>query len=128
MRKIVMKTPNIKKLGSPEFLSHPFLITSKMFPVCIYLFKVNNGHTKTICKICSKLTIQTPERCHWSHCLPSTDFTQISGVSIVDFEQANVGFVMKPSKTLSYYFWSSAKFHWNFLDPALFTAKEIMEV
>ena len=28
----------------------------------IYLFKVNNGNTKTMCEICSKLTIKTPER------------------------------------------------------------------
>ena len=27
----------------------------------IYLFKVNNGNTKTMCEICSKLTIKTPE-------------------------------------------------------------------
>ena len=28
----------------------------------IYLFKVNNGNTKTMCEIRSKLTIKTPER------------------------------------------------------------------
>ena len=28
----------------------------------IYLFKVNYGNTRTICKICSKLAIKTPER------------------------------------------------------------------
>ena len=27
----------------------------------IYFFKVNNGNTRTMCKICSKLTIKTPE-------------------------------------------------------------------
>ena len=30
-------------------------------PAAIYLFKVNNGKTITICEICSKLTIKTPE-------------------------------------------------------------------
>ena len=39
----------------------------------ISLLKVNNGKTKTICEICSKLTITTPE-CR-------------SGVFIVDFKQ-----------------------------------------
>ena len=46
-------------------------------PAGIYLFKVNN--IRTICEICSKLTIKKPER---THC---------SGVSIVDFEQVNAG-------------------------------------
>ena len=33
-------------------------------PVGIYLFKVNDGYTRTMCEICSKLTIKTPERRH----------------------------------------------------------------
>lgn len=31
----------------------------------ISLFKVNNGITRGISEICSKLTIKTTERCHW---------------------------------------------------------------
>ena len=42
----------------------------------IYLLKVNNRNTRTMCEICSKLTIKTPEWRHW--CL--------SGVFIVNFE------------------------------------------
>ena len=34
------------------------------FHAGIYLFKVNNKN-KTMCEICSKLTIETSERCHW---------------------------------------------------------------
>ena len=34
-------------------------------PVGIYLLKVNNRNTRARCEICSKLTIKTPERCHW---------------------------------------------------------------
>ena len=30
----------------------------------LYLFKDNNGNTRTMCEICSKLTIKTPERRH----------------------------------------------------------------
>ena len=41
-----------------------------------YLFKVNNRNTRTRCEICSKLTINTPERRHWRR----------SGVFIVNFE------------------------------------------
>ena len=37
------------------------------FPLNIYLFKVNNRNTRKRWKICSKLTIKTPERCHWRH-------------------------------------------------------------
>ena len=31
-------------------------------PGGIFLFKFNNGNTRTMCEICSKLTIKTPER------------------------------------------------------------------
>ena len=31
-------------------------------PASIYWFKVNNENTRTMCQICSKLTIKTPER------------------------------------------------------------------
>ena len=31
-------------------------------PAAIYLFKVNNGNTRTECDICSELTTKTPER------------------------------------------------------------------
>ena len=30
------------------------------------MFKVNNRNTRTRCETCSKLTIKTPERRHWS--------------------------------------------------------------
>ena len=42
----------------------------------IYLSKVNNRNTKKKCKICSKLTIRTPERRHWRR----------SDVFIINFE------------------------------------------
>ena len=45
-------------------------------PAGIYLFKVNNRNTRTRCEICSKLTINTPERRQWRR----------SGVFIVNFE------------------------------------------
>ena len=41
-----------------------------------YMFKVNNGNTRTRCEICSKLTIITSERRQWHR----------SGVFIVNFE------------------------------------------
>ena len=42
----------------------------------IYLFNVNNRNTRTIYKICSKLTVETPEQCHWC----------CSGVFIANFQ------------------------------------------
>ena len=45
-------------------------------PAGIYLLKVNNRNTRTRCEICSKLTINTPERRNWRR----------SGVFIVNFE------------------------------------------
>ena len=43
----------------------------------IVLFKVNNGNNRTMCEICSKLTLKTPER----------RYQRCSGVFIVNFEQ-----------------------------------------
>ena len=45
-------------------------------PVGIYIFKVNNGNTRT-CKLCSKLKIKTPEQRQWRR----------SGVFIVNLNQ-----------------------------------------
>ena len=47
----------------------------------IYLFIAYNRNTRIKCEMCSKLTIKTPEQRH-------------SSVSIVDFEQLNVSWVM----------------------------------
>ena len=47
------------------------------------MFKINNRNTRTRCEICSKLSIKTPERSHWRR----------SGVSIVNFEQLNAGWL-----------------------------------
>ena len=55
----------------------------------IYLFKVDNRKAvKKSCKICSKLTIKIPERCHWR-----TYFTFFSSASIVNFEHLFVFWV-----------------------------------
>ena len=37
------------------------LMKRNINPVGNYMLKVNNRNTKTMCEICSKLTIQTPE-------------------------------------------------------------------
>ena len=39
-----------------------YLTTLVMDPADIYLFKVNNGNTSTMCEICSKITIKATER------------------------------------------------------------------
>ena len=46
------------------------------YPDNIYLFKVNNRSTRKRCEICSKLTIEIPERRQW----------RLSGIFIVNFE------------------------------------------
>ena len=46
------------------------------YPAGNYIFKVNNRNTRKRCEICSKLTINTPERRH----------RRRSGVFIVNFE------------------------------------------
>ena len=52
------------------------VVLNKTYPAGIYLLKANNRNTRTRCEICSKLTINTPERRHWRR----------SGVFIVNFE------------------------------------------
>ena len=49
------------------------------------MFKVNNRSTRKRCEICSKLTIETPERHQGRQ--PGTFI--VNFVSIVDFEQVN---------------------------------------
>ena len=39
---------------------------SKQYPANIYLFKVNNRNSRKTYEICSKLTIKTQQRGHWS--------------------------------------------------------------
>ena len=38
-----------------------------MFPICIYLFRLNYGNTRNMWEISSKLTVKTPERRRWLH-------------------------------------------------------------
>ena len=51
------------------------------------MFKFNNRNTRTRCEICSNLTIKISEQRRWH----LTCFTPCSIVSIVNFEQVNVG-------------------------------------
>ena len=51
-------------------------ITLHSYPTNMYLFKVKYRNTRSRCKICSKLTIKTPERHHLRR----------SGIFIVNFE------------------------------------------
>ena len=48
------------------------------FPAGIYLFKVNDGDTRTICEICSQLTMKISERRHWR---------RSGGIFVVNVEQ-----------------------------------------
>ena len=65
----------------------------KLYPADIYIFKVNNGKTRTISKICLKLLIETPKRRHWRHWLRSS-------VVIVNFEHISLSFLMFSLLTL----------------------------
>ena len=52
------------------------IFASRFYTADIYLFKFNNRNTRKSCKICSKLTIKTPEQRQWCR----------SCVFIVNFE------------------------------------------
>ena len=49
----------IRRRKTPKIIS---VARSKPDQVSIYLLKLNNGNTKTMCKSCSKLTIKTSEQ------------------------------------------------------------------
>ena len=51
-------------------------------PASIYLFKISIRNTRTMCEICSKLTLKTSEWRHWL----------CSGVSIASFE--NISYIV----------------------------------
>ena len=40
-------------------------VNHRAYPASIYLLKVNNRNTRKRYKLCSKLTIKTPEQRHW---------------------------------------------------------------
>ena len=67
----------------PTYMPTYFLYSSlhiayiSFIQVCIYLFKVNMGNTRTMREICSKLTVKTSEWRQW----------RCFGVLIVNFEQ-----------------------------------------
>ena len=50
-------------------------------------FTCSKVNTRTMCEICSKLTIKTPERRYWRY------FTPCSSIFIVNFEHVIVGWV-----------------------------------
>ena len=63
------KNACIFRILTTVFLRNIFVDIRKHFRVVIYLFQVDSGNTRTMCKICSKL--------EWS----------CTGVIIVNFEQ-----------------------------------------
>ena len=61
------------------------------WPIDIYLFKVNNRNSTTICEICSKFAIKTQEKSQWRRsCVFTVNSEQIPNIVLVfpflDFE------------------------------------------
>ena len=69
------------------------LLRKSRCPASIYLHKVNNRNNRTRCEICSKLTVKTPEQCHWRRSGVFTYFIPCFCVSIVNFEHVVAGWV-----------------------------------
>ena len=63
----------------------------KIDPINIYLFKVNNGNSRTM------FGQNQWHRSGFIYCQLSSDFTHCSDVSIADFEQLNAGWRTKQS-------------------------------
>ena len=82
----------LRKWFNEEKLKLATILPQRKHPAGIFLFKVNNGDTRTVREICSKLMIKTPERRQWRPC---------SGVFIVNFEQVSHIVLVFPLLTLS---------------------------
>ena len=72
-------------------------IPHNIYPVNMYLFKVNNSNTRKRCDTYLKITIKARERCHRSlsgifFCWLWNYYTPFFNASVVDFEQTNVYF------------------------------------
>ena len=64
-----------------------FALTFNTHSACIYLFKFNNGSTRTMYKICSKLTIKT-ERLQWHRSgILIVNVKQISHIALLIFKK-----------------------------------------
>ena len=59
------------------------IFLNDIFPLGIYLLKVNNGNTRIRSKIYSKLTIRTLERSHWRSSVFIVNFEHISHLVLV---------------------------------------------
>ena len=68
--------------------------TLKCCPVNIFLFKVHYRNARKRFKIWSKLTIKTSAQLHWSRSGSLLTFIPFSSVSVVEFEQVNVSWVL----------------------------------
>ena len=73
------------------FIFENYFYPAMLLPSCSYLCKVNNGSTKAIYEICSKLTIKTLERRQWDRL----------GVFIVNIEQIPHIVIVLPLLTLN---------------------------
>ena len=92
-REIIRRSSPPRKLTQPQVLK--ISKTNSISPAGIYLFKVNNGNTRTMCEhvidvvlVSLLLTLLTLLS------LLLTYFTHRSGVSIVDFEKVNASWVL----------------------------------
>ena len=81
-------------VSTPYFSKSLSLVAIIRIPANMYLFKVNSRNIRKRYKICSKLTIKTPERRHWRQSgvfiVNFEYFIHFSSVSLVNLEQITV--------------------------------------
>ena len=87
-----------KGFAEDEYICHNMVESATLSPSQHSHLPSNNGSTRTMCEICSKLTIK-----HWnnftetvlvSSLLTFEQISHIAGLSSVGFEQVNVGWVL----------------------------------
>ena len=89
------------------------------------LFKVVNRNHRTMCEICSKLTIKTAKRHHWRRLLLALNrFHSLFWYSVVDFKQLNPSWliyqIMLTVRTLKKRMRADRRLHLMFFKRKLF--------
>ena len=93
--------PSMNSVSSCLHLVFSLYVFSLAFPANIYLSEINHVNNKSICNICSKLTIKTPEWRHWRR----------SGIFIVISQNVSHMVLVFPLLTLNKYMLTGLMLH-----------------
>ena len=98
-----------KDLASFVF-TWPWALFLGTFSAGNYMFRVNRRNTRTRCKVCSNLTIKTPE---WHHCHFAVVFLLRVRIKRIAIAKCNLFFHYRHAKEISFYYFRDTNFVQN---------------